>query len=69
MKRNTRRYAKRQLTWMRKLPDAHLIDVTGRAPDDVAAELHGMIRDVRFEKWQALGNDYLIFEGRTCPSR
>jgi tRNA dimethylallyltransferase len=44
MQRNTRRYAKRQLTWMRKLPDAHLIDVTDRTPDDVAAELHGMIR-------------------------
>ena len=44
MKRRTRRYAKRQLTWMRKLPDVHLIDVTGRAPDDVAAELHAMIR-------------------------
>jgi tRNA dimethylallyltransferase len=44
MERNTRRYAKRQLTWMRKLPDARLIDVTGRTPGDVAAELHGMIR-------------------------
>jgi tRNA dimethylallyltransferase len=44
MKRNTRRYAKRQLTWMRKLPDVHLIDVTDRDPADVAAELHGMIR-------------------------
>jgi len=44
MQRNTRRYAKRQLTWMRKLPHAHLIDVTARAPGDVAAELHGMIR-------------------------
>ncbi len=44
MERNTRRYAKRQLTWMRKLPNAHLIDVTDRTPDDVAAELHGMIR-------------------------
>jgi tRNA dimethylallyltransferase len=43
MKRNTRRYARRQLTWMRKLPAAHLIDVTGRTPEDVAAELHGMI--------------------------
>ena len=40
----TRRYAKRQLTWMRKLGGVRLIDVTGRAPDDVAAELHGMIR-------------------------
>lgn len=45
MKRRTRNYAKRQLTWMRKLPDARLIDVTGRTPGDVAAELHGMIRD------------------------
>ncbi len=43
MKTRTRRYAKRQLTWMRKLPDARLIDVTGRDPADVAAELHGMI--------------------------
>ena len=44
MRRNTRRYAKRQLTWMRKLPNVHLIDVTDRGPEDVAAELHGMIR-------------------------
>ncbi len=40
----TRRYARRQLTWMRKLPGVRLIDVTHRAPADVAAELHGMIR-------------------------
>ena len=44
MRRNTRRYAKRQLTWMRKLPAVRLIDVTDCAPGDVAAELHGMIR-------------------------
>jgi tRNA dimethylallyltransferase len=43
MRTKTRRYAKRQLTWLRKLPGAHLIDVTGRDPDDVAAELDGMI--------------------------
>ena len=30
----------RQLTWMRKLPGVSLIDVTGREPEDVAAELH-----------------------------
>jgi tRNA dimethylallyltransferase len=41
MKRRTRNYAKRQLTWMRKLPGAELVDVTGRQPDDVAAELVG----------------------------
>jgi tRNA dimethylallyltransferase len=39
MKTNTRRYARRQLTWMRKLPDVTLIDVTGRAPEDVAREV------------------------------
>ena len=44
MQRNTRRYAKRQLTWMRKLPDVQLVDTTDRAPEDVAAELHAMIR-------------------------
>src|SRR4051794_9780085 len=43
MKTNTRRYAKRQLTWLRKLPNAHLIDVTRRTPDDVAAELLAII--------------------------
>jgi tRNA dimethylallyltransferase len=39
MKRNTRRLAKRQLTWMRKLANVGLVDVTGREPDDVADEL------------------------------
>jgi tRNA dimethylallyltransferase len=36
MKRRTRNYAKRQLTWMRKLPDAELVDVTGRSAAEVA---------------------------------
>ena len=39
MKRRTRQYAKRQLTWLRKLNGARLIDVTGRDPGDIAAEL------------------------------
>jgi tRNA dimethylallyltransferase len=39
MKRRTRNYARRQLTWMRKLAAVSLIDVTGRAPDEVAAEI------------------------------
>jgi tRNA dimethylallyltransferase len=39
MKRRTRNYARRQLTWMRKLAGVHEIDVTGRPPDDVAAEV------------------------------
>ena len=41
MKRNTRRYAKRQLTWMRKLAGVHTIDVTGREPAEVGAEIAG----------------------------
>ena len=43
MKTNTRRYAKRQLTWLRKLPGAHRVDLTDRTPEDVAAELVAMI--------------------------
>jgi tRNA dimethylallyltransferase len=43
VRRDTRRYAKRQLTWMRKLPGVLLIDMTDRTADDAAAEIHGMI--------------------------
>jgi len=39
MKRRTRNYAKRQLTWMRKLPNVHLIDTTDRTPLETAAEI------------------------------
>jgi tRNA dimethylallyltransferase len=39
MKRRTRQYARRQLTWLRKLPGAELIDLTGRDPDAVARDL------------------------------
>lgn len=39
MKRRTRNYAKRQLTWLRKLPGAEVVDVTGRAPDELARAL------------------------------
>ncbi|MCP9489253.1 MAG: tRNA (adenosine(37)-N6)-dimethylallyltransferase MiaA [Solirubrobacteraceae bacterium MAG38_C4-C5] len=39
MRRNTRRYARRQMTWLRKLAGARLVDVTGRAPEDVAAQI------------------------------
>jgi tRNA dimethylallyltransferase len=43
MRTRTRRFAKRQLTWLRKLPGAQLIDATGRTPEDVAADIHAMI--------------------------
>ena len=39
MQRRTRNYARRQLTWMRKLAGVELVDVTGRRPEEVAAML------------------------------
>lgn len=39
MKQRTRRYARRQLTWMRKLAGAELIDLTGREPAEVAGQI------------------------------
>jgi tRNA dimethylallyltransferase len=39
MKRRTRNYAKRQLTWLRKLAGVTLVDTTGREAADVAREI------------------------------
>jgi len=39
MKRRTRNYAKRQLTWMRKLAGVQVFDVTGRDPAASAGEI------------------------------
>jgi tRNA dimethylallyltransferase len=39
MQRHTRNYARRQLSWMRKMAGVRVIDVTGRSPDAVAAEI------------------------------
>jgi tRNA dimethylallyltransferase len=39
MKRRTRNFARRQLTWLRKLPDVELLDIDGRAPGEVAAAI------------------------------
>lgn len=39
MKRRTRNYARRQLTWMRKLPGVELVDLTGRTPGQAARQL------------------------------
>jgi tRNA dimethylallyltransferase len=41
MKRRTRNYARRQLTWMRKLADVYVVDVTDRSPGEVAGEVMG----------------------------
>jgi tRNA dimethylallyltransferase len=35
----TRRYARRQLTWLRKVRDAVIIDVQGRDPEEIAREI------------------------------
>src|SRR5205807_7777167 len=39
MKRRTRNYARRQLTWMRKLAGVEVHDTTARAPGDTAGEV------------------------------
>jgi tRNA dimethylallyltransferase len=44
MRTRTRRYAKRQLTWMRKLAGVTLVDVDDRSPEDAADELHALLR-------------------------
>lgn len=45
MKKRSRNYARRQLTWMRKVPNLHTIDRTGRddaaIAADIAAQLDG----------------------------
>ena len=39
MKRRTRNYARRQLTWMRKLASVHVLDTTDRPPGETAEEV------------------------------
>jgi tRNA dimethylallyltransferase len=39
MKRRSRNYARRQLTWMRKIPNLEWIDRGGRADAEIAAEI------------------------------
>jgi tRNA dimethylallyltransferase len=39
MKRRTRNYAKRQLSWLRRLADVHRIDLTTATTDDAAAAI------------------------------
>jgi tRNA dimethylallyltransferase len=38
-KRRTRNYARRQLTWMRKLAAVNVLDTTGRSAEDVASSV------------------------------
>jgi tRNA dimethylallyltransferase len=44
MKRNTRRYAKRQLTWMRKLPGVLEVDLTGGDVEGAAERIRAALR-------------------------
>jgi tRNA dimethylallyltransferase len=43
MKQDQRAYARRQLTWMRKMPGIELIDRTGRGDADIAAEIVSLL--------------------------
>lgn len=45
MKKRSRNYARRQLTWMRKIPDLRLIDRTTVSDADVAAEIADHLDD------------------------
>lgn len=45
MKRRTRNYARRQLTWMRKLGGVTVIDRTHRTPGEIAGEIIDRWRD------------------------
>jgi tRNA dimethylallyltransferase len=47
MKRRTRNYAKRQLTWMRKLARVELIDLTARSAQAAAREILTLMRTSR----------------------
>ncbi len=44
MKQRSRNYARRQMTWMRKLPNVRQIDMTERSPEQAAAEIHARLR-------------------------
>lgn len=45
MKKRSRNYARRQLTWMRKVPNLHAIDRTDRPDEDVASEIAATLVD------------------------
>jgi len=43
MKRAQRRFTRRQLTWMRRMPGVQTVDRTSRSETDVAAEIAGLL--------------------------
>jgi tRNA dimethylallyltransferase len=44
MQKRSRNYARRQLTWMRKIPNLHWIDRTGRSDTTVSTEIASQLR-------------------------
>jgi tRNA dimethylallyltransferase len=44
MQKRSRNYARRQLTWMRKIPNLQWIDRTGRSDDAIATEIANQLR-------------------------
>lgn len=44
MKQRSRNYARRQMTWMRKMPNVQRIDMTERTPGEAAAEIQAGLR-------------------------
>ena len=72
MKKRSRNYARRQLTWMRKIPNLQHARpqrprATPRSPQRSPPPSANRLPPVKFEKWQALGNDYLILEVENLP--
>jgi tRNA dimethylallyltransferase len=45
MKLRARQFARRQMTWMRKLGGVRIVDATAGTPREVAAEVLGLLRD------------------------
>lgn len=45
MRQRSRNYARRQLTWMRKVPNLHWIDRTTRSDLDAASEIAGLLAE------------------------
>ena len=45
MKKRSRNYARRQLTWMRKVPNLHAIDRTGCDDDEIAVKIASHLDD------------------------
>ena len=69
MKRRTRNYAKRQLSWMRKLGGVRVLDVTGRSVDEVAGEISELdAREARRES-PASGDAPGLAVTRESPGR